>query len=183
VEQYHAMIEHGILTPEDRCELLEGLLVSNMSKDEPHIFSANEMRRALERFFFEPAYTVRTEAPITLDDGEPEPDVAVVEGDRRKYLRLGRKPGPADTLLVVEISDSTLQKDRGIKRRNYAKYGIPMFWIVNLLKRRIEVHTDPDTLEPEPAYRSQVVYDESARVPVVIAGQTVGEITVADVLP
>jgi Uma2 family endonuclease len=75
--------------------------------------------------------------PITTADSEPDPDVMVVRGARRNYRE--RHPGPGDVGLVVEVADTTLQRNRGVKLRLYAAAGIPTYWIVNQSERRIEV--------------------------------------------
>ena len=93
---------------------------------------------------------VRIQAPITLSDGEPEPDLALVRGDRRDYLQ--HHPGPGDVVLVVEVADTSLARDRGIKKQTYAHAGIPAYWIVNLLERQIEVYTEPSGAAATPDY-------------------------------
>jgi hypothetical protein len=71
------------------------------------------------------------------DDSEPEPDIAVVPaGD---YDRAH----PAQALLVVEVAESSLQKDRGVKAALYATAAIPEFWLVNLAEKIVEVHRTP----------------------------------------
>src|SRR5437899_3211819 len=98
VAQYHAMIRADILTEDDPVELLEGWLVVKMPKNPPHRLSTGLTRTALERVV--PAgWYVDTQEPITLEDSEPEPDVAVVRGDRRQYA--DHHPGPQDLALSV----------------------------------------------------------------------------------
>ncbi|MBC7783922.1 MAG: Uma2 family endonuclease, partial [Burkholderiales bacterium] len=107
VEQYHAMIEAEILTTSDRVELLEGVLVYKMSKDESHVVAEESVSDAVEKQLPN-TFSYRSQNPITLPDGEPEPDGAVVRGDRRTYLREGRKPGAADTFLPERLQSGVL---------------------------------------------------------------------------
>jgi len=183
VEKYHEMIRAGALTADDPVELLEGVLVFKTPKDEPHNASVDLLNDELRRLAPD-GWSSRNQGSLTLPDGEPEPDAALVRGDRRHYVRLGRKPGPADTALVVEVADASLRRDRTAKLRSYARAGIAVYWIVNLADRTIEVHSEPDPqAQPEPLYKSRVVVNAGGSVPVVVENRVVAELKVADVLP
>ena len=180
VDQYHAMIHAGILTDDDPVELLEGWLVAKMPKNPPHRAVTRLLRQVLERLV--PAeWYVDSQEPITTDDSEPEPDVVVVRGETRHYL--DRHPGPNDVGLVIEVADTTLQRDRGFKKRLYARAGIPVYWIVNLSDNQCEVYTEPSGPEPQPDYRQRQDYGASDVIPVVLAGIEVGRIAVRELLP
>jgi Uma2 family endonuclease len=180
VDQYHAMIHAGILTDDDPVELLEGWLVAKMPKNPPHRAVTRLIRQVLERLV--PAeWYVDSQEPITTDDSEPEPDVVVVRGETRHYL--DRHPGPHDVGLVIEVADTTLQRDRGFKKRLYARAGIPVYWIVNLSDNQCEVYTEPSGPEPQPDYRQRQDYGASDVIPVVLAGVEVGRIAVRELLP
>lgn len=118
---------------------------------------------------------------MTTRDSEPEPDVYVVRGELGDYDN--RHPGPADTPLVVEVADSTLARDRGLKQRIYARAGVPVYWIVNLVERAIEVHAKPASTAKSPKYRQRQVFAANDDVPVVLDGELVGTLRVADILP
>ena len=90
-----------------------------------------------------------------------------------------RQPGPDDILLLVEVADSSLADDRQLATWVYGPAGIPVYWIVNLVHRQVEVYTDPG---PD-GYRSRVVFADGQSVPVVIDGHPLGQIAVADLLP
>ena len=180
VDQYHAMIHAGILTDDDPVELLEGWLVAKMPKNPLHRAVTRMIRQVLERLV--PAeWYVDSQEPITTDDSEPEPDVVVVRGETRHYL--DRHPGPNDIGLVIEVADTTLQRDRGFKKRLYARAGIPVYWIVNLSDNQCEVYTEPSGPEPQPDYRQRQDYGRSDVMPVVLAGVEVGRIAVQEFLP
>jgi Uma2 family endonuclease len=180
VEQYHDMIRQGILGSDDRVELLEGWLVRKMSKNPPHRATTHLTAEALRRIV--PAgWYVDTQEPITTDTSEPEPDVSVIRGTTRDYL--DRNPGPEHTALIIEVADSSLSRDRGIKRRVYARANVPVYWIIDVKDRRIEVFTAPSGPTERPSYRDAKVYAETESLSVVIDGREVGAISVANILP
>lgn len=180
VDQYHAMIRTGILTEDDPVELLEGWLVTKMPKNPPHSVVTQLTREALARILPSGWY-VDAQEPITTADSEPEPDVVVVRGERRQYL--DRHPSPQDVALVVEVADSSLQRDRSLKKRLYAAAEIPVYWIINLLNGQIEVYTDPSGPGEQPNYHQQQNYGPADTVPMMIEGREVGRLTVRDLLP
>lgn len=180
VAQYHQMIRLGILTEDDPVELLEGWIIQKMPKNPPHRAATKLTRNALEEIVPEGWYVdaLRT---ITLLDSEPEPDVVVVRGNTRDYL--DRHPGSQDLALVVEIADSTLERDRTSKKRLYARAGIRVYWIVNLPEQKLEVYTEPIDLPQEPTYQQRQDYSLPDEVSVAIEGREVGRLTVRDLLP
>lgn len=179
VDQYHQMIRLGILNDDDPVELLEGWLVYKMPKNPPHRASTKLTLNALESIIPEGWY-VDTQEPITLANSEPEPDIAIVRGNTRDYLN--RHPGPADVALIIEVADSTLERDRTFKKRLYARAIIPVYWIINIPERQIEVYTDPVIAE-ESTYQHRQDYQSSEAVPVEIIGEIVGNLLVANLLP
>jgi Uma2 family endonuclease len=180
VEQYHEMIRAGILTSDDPVELLEGWLVCKMPKNPPHRIATRLAQKTLEGVVSAGWY-VDSQEPITLDDSEPEPDVMVIRGETRDYL--ARHPGAGDLALVVEVADTTLERDRGGKKRLYARAGIVVYWIINLSERLVEVYSEPSGVAEEPDYRQRDDYGPDDSVPVVIEGREVGRIAVRELLP
>ena len=180
VEQYHAMARAGILREDDPVELLEGWLVQKMTKNPPHVVATGLVRRAVEQLLPSGWY-VAVQDPISMADSEPEPDVAVVRGEVRDYL--DRHPGPRDVALVVEVADSSLQTDRGAKKRVYARAGIPTYWIANLVEGKFEVYTDPTGPAEAPDYRQHHEYGPADTLPVVLGGAAVGSLPVRELLP
>lgn len=180
VEQYHQMIAAGILDKSDRIELLEGLLVLKMAKNPPHRAATKLARTSLEAIVPQGWY-VDAQEPITLENSEPEPDIVIVRGETRDYL--DRHPGSEDVALVMEISDSTLERDRTLKKRLYARAEIPIYWVLNLSERQLEIYTQPNPLGENPTYQQRRDFQESDRVEVVISGEAIGAIAVRDLLP
>jgi Uma2 family endonuclease len=139
VAEYEAMARAGILLPEDRVELIEGWLVEKMTKNPLHRAATRRARARLEAL--SPAgWYVDSQEPIVTEDSVPEPDVVVVRGDSEDYLE--RHPRAAEVALVVEVADTSLERDRR-KALLYARAGVPAYWIVNLVDRLLEVHTEP----------------------------------------
>ena len=141
LEQYHAAIDAGVLTENDKVELLFGELYVKMPVGEPHA----DILSDIADFFYElfgTQYKYRAQSPVTLPQAnEPEPDFAVVT--RKKYNRKTGHPGPEDILLLIEVADHTLSTDRNKKAKAYAAAGIKEYWIVNIPDRKVEVHLNP----------------------------------------
>ena len=180
VEQYHDMIRNGTLGDRDPVELLDGILVQKMPEGPAHAGLIDIAADVLTRIV-PPGWIVRQAHPITLIESEPEPDVAVARGDRRVYLQ--RHPAPADCGLVVEIANSSVLRDRGWKRQLYARAGVPVYWIILVAERAVEVYTNPSGPAAEPAYAGVLRYADGEHVQVVIDGREVGTVAVADLLP
>ena len=134
--EYESLVERGLLD-DTRVELLLGTLV-DMSPQGP--LHASAVRFLAEQFIRALPGDVQTrvQSPLAVsDDSEPEPDIAVVpSGDYRQSH-------PSQALLIVEVSDTSLDKDRGVKTALYATAGIPEFWLVNLPDQVVEVHRQP----------------------------------------
>jgi Uma2 family endonuclease len=180
VARYQRMIETGILTSEDKVELLENYVVLKMPRNPPHEGTIQLVGEALAPAI-PPGWRLRVQLTVVLTDSQPEPDCTIVRGDARTYLT--RHPGPADVGLIVEVADSSLLRDQRDKTRIYARGGIPCYWIVNLVDRRIEVFTQPSGPAAVPAYNAFQIYQPGDTVPLVLDGNTVATIPADDLLP
>lgn len=176
VERYHAMRDAGVLTTEDRIELIFGQLVEKMPIKPSHRIATVETRRALEALTPSTHY-VESQQPMTTADSEPEPDVFMVRGQVRDYV--DRHPYPADIPLVVEVADATLVRDQTAKKMLYAQCNIPVYWIVNLVRMQVEVYSQPSA----GMYAELRTYRAGDAVPVVVDGEEIGRIPVASMLP
>jgi Uma2 family endonuclease len=179
VAQYHRLIEAGILTDNDRVELLHGWLIAKMPINPPHNIAITRINRRLLPLLPEP-WLLQVQGAITLRDSEPEPDFAVIRGPEETYDR--RKPVPRDIALLIEVADSSLLPDRRDKGILYAQARVPQFWIVNLVEAVIEGYTEPKAGK-SPAYRQQRTYGADESIPLVLEGQTIALIPVRDFLP
>ena len=180
VEQYHEIARQGIITGSDRVELLEGLLVQKRTIYPPQRWTVRRLLKTLGRNV-PPGWFEDSQQPITLDDSEPEPDGMVIRGDPDQYP--DRHPGPREVGLVAEVADSSLDEDRGRTKRIYARANIPVYWIVNLVERQIEVYTDPTGPGENPDYLQRNDYGPNDVIPLILDGQEVARIPVSDLLP
>jgi Uma2 family endonuclease len=137
--RYDRLIDAGVFGPDDRVELLDGLLVAREPQGRRHAAVVVLVRTALEKAFGR-AYHVREEKPIALDErSEPEPDVVVVPGTPRDYL----DAHPSRPVLLVEVAETSLAIDRVRKGSLYARAGIADYWVVNLSEGLLEVYREP----------------------------------------
>jgi Uma2 family endonuclease len=140
VADFHRMVDAGIIDPDERVELLEGVLIAMPPVGEPHSWSIQELNRIITRALPD-LYRTRPQLPVTLGIySEPQPDLAIVtieQGGRRTEH-------PESALLVIEVSVSSLRYDRNAKAAVYARAGIPEYWIVDVEGRAVEVRVDPD---------------------------------------
>lgn len=179
VAQFHRMIQTGVLSENDRIELLEGHLVPKMPPNPPHSNTVVNANEAIARHL-PPGWRVRGEQPVILADSQPEPDSAIVRGDRTTYR--SRHPVAADIGVVGEVADTSLDEDRDDKARIYARAALPVYWIINVVDQQVEVYTDPRPTDPVPAYATRTDYRAGDAVPLVLDGRTVAHIPVADLL-
>ena len=177
VDEYERIIRAGALENPGKVELIDGYLVDKMAKNPEHSFSATSAHEKLKDLL--PAgWSARKEEPVRIPDyDEPEPDVSVVRGIATDYRH--RIPEPADVALLVEVSDSSLSQDLGPKLSAYAKAGIPVYWIVNLIDGQVEVYSNPGPS----GYQTHEVLAPGHVLRVVVDGVEIGEIPVADILP
>jgi Uma2 family endonuclease len=179
VDEYEAMVESGGLKSRNGFHLINGYLVAKMTQSPPHRVADELCGAELGRVVPAGRYHVAAAKPVRLPgrDSEPEPDRCIVRGTIRDYE--DHHPAPDEIALVVEVADSSLADDRTLATKVYGPAGIRVYWIVNLVDRQVEVYTDPDPL----GYCSTEVFREGQSIPVVIDGQPIGRIAVADILP
>lgn len=135
VEQYHLLGEAGLLGK--NVELLEGFLVDKMPKSPLHTSTTESLTERL-RAVMPAGCVVRQEQPLTLRDSEPEPDVALVQGERVQY----RHSHPVTAMLILEVAVTSAESDHQ-KQGLYAGAGVGEYWIVLPEEQRVEVHTRP----------------------------------------
>jgi Uma2 family endonuclease len=140
VHEYHRMGEAGILTEDDRVELIEGELVAMAPIGSEHIAATNSLNRLLVLAVGDRGI-VSVGNPVRLTQrSEPQPDFAVLK-PRSNYRTM--LPRPEDTMLAVEVANTSLDYDRNVKLALYARSGIPEVWIVNLAAQEVEVYQSP----------------------------------------
>ncbi len=141
IEQYHQMSEAGILDPLVRTELLRGDIVTMPAKGTPHEVCLTRLIKFFVVSVGDQAI-VRVQSPILLPpDSEPEPDFTIVRLRNDEYTC--SHPAPEDILLLIEVSNSSLGIDRGLKLGLYAEYGIENYWIFNVQENQLECYASP----------------------------------------
>src|SRR5215203_2290263 len=174
-EEYERMAAQGFFPPGQRVELVEGIVYDMTPQNSFHATAYRLTQEAL-RTVFPPGsnHEIRGQLPLALsDDSQPEPDVAVVFGTIRDY----RERHPVTALLIVEIADSSLLHDRKRKIPLYARHGIPEAWLLNLVRRVLEVYRNP----VDGIYQTRMVLREGDTVSPV--GRPDCSIAVGDLLP
>lgn len=173
VEEYHKMMEAGILTEDERVELLAGNILSMSPIGSKHIMCVNRLTRLLSAIAGEVAI-VSVQNPISLSPlSEPEPDVALWKAPIDRYDTA--LPQAEDIYLVIEVADSSLSKDREIKLPLYAEAGIVELWLVDLVNSQVEIFTEPKGT----VYALRRIAQRGDSIPVTVLGT---EIKVDDLL-
>lgn len=139
IADWHELIESGVLA-ERRVELLEGEIIE-MSPEGPMHSSTNYSVAEYFRDLLRDRAIIREAHPITLDNSEPEPDIAIVNSPYTNYFT--RHPYPQDIYWLVEISNQTLKSDLEKKSIIYARNGITEYWVIDLVNKQLIVHTQP----------------------------------------
>ena len=137
--EYDRAVEAGAFEPDAKLELIDGNLHAMTPEGTAHTTGMHLVADCLRQVFGS-GFFVRIQNPLAVDEySEPEPDVAVVTGTVRDY----RYAHPTSAALVVEVSNASLQYDRTVKRRLYARSGIPEYWILALPEAFLEVYRHP----------------------------------------
>lgn len=175
VADYHKMIKAGVLSEDNRVELLEGVIIKMSPKGKRRAAATNRVAKVFIQTFGDRAI-VTNQNPIQLDDNsEPEPDIALLAPQEKEYT--DRLPQAADVFVILEVSDTTLKFDRETKGVTYAKAGIKQYLVMNVKGREIV-----DMREPSPeGYRHTRVLRADERFNLVAFPEI--EITVGDLLP
>ena len=141
VDQYHQMAKAGILSHQERIELVEGEIVTMSPIGFRHAFVTNYLTNWFTRNLGEAVFT-SSQNPILLGDrSEPQPDVALLKPVDNFYA--DRLPEAADILLLIEVADSSLTYDQTVKIPLYARSQIPEVWLINLNQQQLERHINP----------------------------------------
>lgn len=141
VEEYYRMAEVGLLSPDDRVELIEGEIVEMSPIGCTHAGTVDRSSTVLRRKLGD-AVQVRVQNPVRLNDfSEPQPDLALLKP--RKDFYSNSHPTPEDVLVVIEVADTSVDYDRNVKLPLYSRAGIPEAWLMILPKELIEVHSQP----------------------------------------
>lgn len=169
VTEYHRATAAGAVSK--NVELLRGLIVTKMAKSPLHEFIAHRLLKLLMALMPR-GFEVRHEAPITLHDSEPEPDLSIVAGHEEDWT--ADHPGQAQLVIEVAVTSTSVDET---KAEMYAEAGIPEYWLVRAEERTVDVYREPT---PE-GYRSQIRLHASDRLQ--CATLPVVTFSVADIFP
>ncbi len=175
VDDYEKMIHLGVLTENQKVELIRGEIVSKMPIGDPHAACV----KRLTRLFYSVAAnlaTISVQDPIRLADSEPEPDIVLCTQRPDDYVT--GKPQSADIRLIIEVADSSLEFDREVKAPLYAENGIPEYWIVNLIDGCVEVFQGP---QPDGKYSAAQTFKAGATI--TLTQLPTITVAIADIIP
>ncbi len=141
LDEYHKLGELGFLHEDDHIQLIRGELIEISSKTRPHETCLRKLLKELPQLVGDRAI-LQCQAPIIVPpNSEPEPDFAIVQSREDYYL--SAHPSGRDVLLVMEVSDSSIDYDQDVKQSLYAEAGISNYWIFNLFDYQLEMYSDP----------------------------------------
>lgn len=188
VDQFHRMIDLGILREGEPIELIDGILVRKDNSDagrDPmthgprHALCVQRVKELDAQIRLHGCH-LRQQLPLFLSrNREPEPDVAIVRGTIEDYQ--DHHPGAQECLVCIEVSDSSLEYDRTVKGPIYAAAEIPVYWIVNIPERQIEVYRSPIASEKRYAQRTDFKPGDTATLE--LAPGVSVDVHVDDILP
>ncbi len=191
IDQFQRMIAAGILSEGGPIHLITGYLIAKdqgrgpgMGQGTPHSQGTSSVAQLLTVTLY-PTWVVRCQLPIRLGPtgvpgagSEPEPDAVIADGPQNRYA--DHHPLPGEIRLLVEVAGTSLAADRD-RRQVWAAFGIPIYWIVNLIDRCLEVYSDPDTAAG--VYRSTQTLSENEQVTLSWPGLAPVTFAVRDFLP
>jgi hypothetical protein len=177
VDEYHRLIQADVFGADARVELLEGWIVYKMTHNPLHDSTVDRIQEIL-RDRISKDWRVRVQSAITTTDSEPEPDIVIAKGPASRYAK--KHPAPADIALIVEVADSSLDRDRNEKGIIYAHAGIAIYWIINLPESVVEVYSKPSRAG---RYGKPQRFGIKDSVPLFIAGKSLPPIPVIELLP
>lgn len=163
-DEYQKMVEAGILTEDDRVELLDGKIIEMSPAGYSHVVMVIRLTTLFSKLLGEKAFMSIQNPLVVGSNSVPEPDLAILKNI--PGIREGVHPKASDVLLVIEVADSSLDRDRIVKRPLYAAAGIPEYWIINLERNEVEVYRDPEGEE----YRLKEVVKAGGEIEVVGLG-------------
>ena len=142
VDDVLRMVQAGILGDADRVELVDGEILTMVPQGPVHGSLKDELHARLADAYRQAELHILDQRPVRCADSAlPVPDLAVIRGRPRDYLT--RHPAASDAVLVVEIAVTSQERDRR-KAADYARGGAPVYWLLDLAARRLDVHTEPE---------------------------------------
>jgi Uma2 family endonuclease len=139
ISHWHELVESGVLENQP-VQLLEGEIIEVSPEGVPHSYTNDSVVKYLRKIL-QGLADVKESHPVTLDNSEPQPDIAIVRLPETIYKQ--HHPYPQDIYWLIEISNKTLKLDLEQKSITYARNGIPEYWVIDLVNKQLIVHTQP----------------------------------------
>ena len=172
-EEYERLVAQGFFRPDERIELVDGVIYEMTPQSAGHAVAVRLARQIFGRIFSS-GFDILVQMSLALgENSEPEPDLAVVPGSPRDHLT----SHPASAVLVMEVAETSLYRDRDRKASVYARAGIPDYWILVLGGRQLEILRDPQG----GIYRSRTVLTATDKISPLACPEA--PISVAELLP
>lgn len=183
IDVFSRIVESGLIPRDRRVFLINGRLYEKMAKTMAHGSIGAAVTRAVDRRLPD-GWSLWPESTIVLDpNNAPLPDFAVVRsGDLLGRAAPERYPGPADIGLLIEVAVTSLQDDLTTALEQYARASIPVYWVVDVLGRRILVHTEPRVIDGRGEYARVETYRPGQSLPLVLDGHEVARIPFDELL-
>lgn len=179
VAQFDKMVRDGTIGEDEPVELLNGVLIRTMPKNPSHRVALRKTIFALQATIPAGWHVAKEESLVVDPDSKWEPDAAVLRAALE--FDASRDAAAADCCLVVEVSDASLARDRAETREGYARAGVPVYWIVDLVNGRVDVHGNLDPAAGH--YLDLASHRPGDAVPIVVDGREVGRVDAAELLP
>jgi Uma2 family endonuclease len=157
LDEYHRMIDTGILNEDDNVELLDGRIIQMSPQRPPHAATTQRASDYLKTRLIGQAH-VRMQLPITLSTSEPEPDIAIVRIDPSAYAN--HHPSSNQIFLLIEVAHTTLKIDRQEKAPIYARANIAEYWILDISSRQVYIFRNPT----QSGYESETLLNDTAAI-------------------
>jgi len=142
-DRYQMMVATGVLTKYDRIELIEGDMLDMAPMGTKHSAITSKLHELFVLTLSRSA-TVVSGGPVNLGEfSQPQPDLMLL--NRRADFYRGKTPEASDVLLLIEVSDSSLTFDQGVKMNLYARYGVAEYWVVDVEGKRVVTYLEPTT--------------------------------------
>jgi Uma2 family endonuclease len=183
VDLFSRMVESGLIPRDRRVFLVNGRLYEKMAKTKAHGSIGAAVTRAVDRRL-PPDWSLWPESTIVLDPtNAPVPDFAVIRsGDLLGRAAPDRYPGPGDIGLLIEVAVTSLHDDLTTALERYARALIPVYWVVDVLGRRILIHTEPRVVDGRGEYARVETYGPGQSLPLVLDGHEVARVPFDELL-